>query len=423
MNTILHIDTPLNAGYNSVSRSPVRDFAEELNKESGKALEGCAHNEGNSSRNQSSHNGGVLELEEDVLQTADSLGLTASAGIGLTTITREAVRVSSCVVSAARREAASDAIAQLLPTEWRLHLEQMNALVPSQVCSGSDQSATQEQGPLPSPQYGAIPDLRPLTMLPLFLDTKQEMPSVRRSPPTYGFASTVPTDNHLPAKAPSKPKEHLANIRETKLIAHQVPVPVITTAAEAVEWLATQEQLAAAVPPTGVTESLLGSRVFGVHLLANAYLSELTLPETSHSKADVAMAVVNNDPSPTQFTPFDARSDANMSFDISPRNGSEAALVFLSNGDTELEPSEPTQREVPLAASAAFPQVIWPESLLRVTRRGDGSATLWIRDYRTSAESILRLVNTFALATSERGMFLGRIILNGHEVWTSHKKH
>ena len=67
--------------------------------------------------------------------------------------------------------------------------------------------------------------------------------------------------------------------------------------------------------------------------------------------------------------------------------------------------------------------MFWPESSFRLTKRSDGSAVIWLRDYRTPDEHAPRLVDELVEAALAANIRLGRIVLNGREVWTSRQNY
>ena len=67
--------------------------------------------------------------------------------------------------------------------------------------------------------------------------------------------------------------------------------------------------------------------------------------------------------------------------------------------------------------------MLWPESSLRLTRQRDGSATIWLRDYRMPNEGVSQMIDVLVKGAEAAGIRLGRIVLNGREVWTSLKNY
>jgi hypothetical protein len=190
--------------------------------------------------------------------------------------------------------------------------------------------------------------------------------------------------------------------------------------------IATQEQLSVAVQPTGITEALLGSRVYGVHLLASAYLSELTTrgEPDPEALADVTLPTMTNTPAQS----YEAVSNVPPDLSGTTHNASlhEEAVAMLSSL-VESEATEAVSHTQSTgsasAVSAEASTMLWPESSLRLTRQRDGSAVIWLRDYRMPHEEASQVVDVLMKGAEAAGIRLGRIVLNGREVWTSPKNY
>ncbi|MDE3071437.1 MAG: hypothetical protein KGJ63_01760 [Pseudomonadota bacterium] len=189
---------------------------------------------------------------------------------------------------------------------------------------------------------------------------------------------------------------------------------------------AVHEQLGVVVQPTGNTEALLGSRVFGVHLLASTYLSELTAraypdpavaPEVTLQGGTHMPAQMRGLPSEMPSLAKDAVADTDLLEVVR-----EALNAMVKSG----APAGTSGSSPPSATaigSMAASTMLWPESLLRLTRQRDGDAVIWLRDYRASPEAASQLVTVLVEGAKAEGIRLGRIVLNGREVWTSRNKH
>jgi hypothetical protein len=177
------------------------------------------------------------------------------------------------------------------------------------------------------------------------------------------------------------------------------------------------------VQPTGITESLAGSRVFGVHLLASTYLSELY---ASTGQA-TSPASLNTVPSASEGVTEDMG-------DVSPGAPGNvvAAIADTSSSDEAVGVFDLFARKVVIAAidesrssapATVAPETsqeaLWPEDSLRLTKQRDGSLTLWLRDYRMDDTQAIHVIGALVNEAASRGMHLGRILLNGREVWTS----
>lgn len=190
--------------------------------------------------------------------------------------------------------------------------------------------------------------------------------------------------------------------------------------------VAVQEQLSVAIQPTGITEALLGSRVYGVHLLASTYLSELVARGEPWPKAipgATLPAMANTSSQPYAAMPEVPHGLSGTNQDASPHEDGVTGSSFL----VKSEMAEPTSHmrstaSVSLAMAEAS-TMLWPESSLRLTRQHDGSAVIWLRDYRLPDDGASRVVDALVEGAKAAGIRLGRIVLNGREVWTSPENH
>ena len=186
---------------------------------------------------------------------------------------------------------------------------------------------------------------------------------------------------------------------------------------------ATQEALNLGVQPIGVTEALVGSRVFGLHLLAGAYLSELALSESATSEVTsdaVRSAQWSTALSEEQTGSTDAvRSvEAASPEDLAPV---EALAVVETLVDSKVSPAAtdaPAQASI-AEATTGTPLAQWLERSLRFTKQPDGSAVAWLRDYRVEGDEAVRLIDSLVQEAKAKGSVLSKVMLNGREVWTS----
>jgi hypothetical protein len=186
--------------------------------------------------------------------------------------------------------------------------------------------------------------------------------------------------------------------------------------------VATQEQLNVAVQPTGITEALPGSRVYGVHLLASTYLSELATrgePDTEVIPATTLPSMAD-----TLSPPHAVISEVPPNLSSTPQSAPlheevVAVLSLLVNREVSGATSHtPSSTSVSIASMEAS-TMLWPESSLRLTKQRDGSAVIWLRDYRMPNEGASQVMDLLTKGAEAAGIRLGRIILNGREVWTS----
>lgn len=246
------------------------------------------------------------------------------------------------------------------------------------------------------------------------------VPSIQMSVPHRGVADAAPTITSQKAGLlPLAPHAHDSAsqhyVAQTtadagafhEIHGHQPPCPI-------------QGQLSA-VTPTGVTEKLLGSRLFGVHLLADTYLSELAREESD--------AVLDRTPgiAPLSQTnkPLTVADHANTALplgkpDLMLTSNEQAVAILRVVVSEEWTPATGNTRAMGASSiTAAEATVAWPESLLRLSRGSDGAIVVWLRDFRLDGKEAAYLVNALVKNAQSLGAPLGRIMLNGREVWSS----
>lgn len=182
--------------------------------------------------------------------------------------------------------------------------------------------------------------------------------------------------------------------------------------------IAIELQDRATVQPVGMTEALLGARVFGWHALAQSYLSEL---ETFDITPDGAVRSMEEKVPSVQLEPRVARGANGAAMGVFEPPATQEALGVLpvaepmSRIESDIDPVGANDPSLAATASADY----WAERSLRFTRHPDGKVVAWLRDYRldaTRAGQVVRLVLQDARA---KGFRLDRIILNGREAWSS----
>jgi hypothetical protein len=189
-------------------------------------------------------------------------------------------------------------------------------------------------------------------------------------------------------------------------------------------WSALQEQLNAIVQPTGVTEALLGSRVFGVHLLASTYLSELSASSDPASNWNAEQAAPKwLETSAETGTGLAKEPTGNLSNEVEYQLPTEIGTAVDVSTDESGNAELTNLRHANTTSAAAVETLweIWPESSMRLTKQRDGSTVVWLRDYRTSSEDASQLVASLITDANAKGIRLGKIVLNGREVWSPHK--
>jgi hypothetical protein len=180
------------------------------------------------------------------------------------------------------------------------------------------------------------------------------------------------------------------------------------------------------VAPTGITEALLGARVFGWHALAQAYLSELTAADADASKPAVAEersasteTVVASPEDPDAESPDSALTeDATEGASVVPDVG-------ISTQDQQRVASDDTASIGALESVALDAQApsYWAERSLRLIRQRDGGVVAWLRDFRADDTDAPLLVKAVLSEAKAKGFALNKVMLNGREVWSSPISH
>jgi hypothetical protein len=194
------------------------------------------------------------------------------------------------------------------------------------------------------------------------------------------------------------------------------------TASAQIEALATakaQQAAQAVVTPVGITEALLGARVFGWHAMAQSYLSELvaadeasTMPSSSGQQASAS---------------FDASVQATSA---SPPNEAEIAATDTASADLPVTSMSLMQASMAtddvasantaaLSDSDASAPANWSERSLRFTRQRDGTRVAWLRDFRITDAEASHLIQWVVNDAKAKGLVLSKVMLNGREAWTS----
>ncbi|GGA15780.1 hypothetical protein [Dyella caseinilytica] len=180
----------------------------------------------------------------------------------------------------------------------------------------------------------------------------------------------------------------------------------------------------ATVTPTGVTQVLLGARVFGWHAMAQAYLSELTTAdgdadqhalskeqEASTSTTTIEDTLVSAENAPVDMVVAETTTAAPQAEYVEPVKTRQASEDTASPNITEL------------AATDTAANSYWSERSIRFTRQRDGSSIAWLRDFRISDAEASHLVQFVLNDAKAKGMALSKIMLNGGEVWVSPTSH
>lgn len=175
------------------------------------------------------------------------------------------------------------------------------------------------------------------------------------------------------------------------------------------------------VAPIGVTESLLETRIFGWHAMAQAYLSELS---TADSHSESHDAVQSDQTLTTTQVETANKTPASASMVSFPETEEESAATAQADVLVKAQTSITSDSATPSnalepAMTDASASGFWPERSLRFTRQRDGSSVAWLRDFRLGDAEASRLIRFVLGDAKEKGVALSRIMLNGREVWTS----
>jgi hypothetical protein len=185
------------------------------------------------------------------------------------------------------------------------------------------------------------------------------------------------------------------------------------------------EQLAqTTVAPTGVTEALLGARVFGWHAMVQTYLSELATADGDmplHASPDEQSITLESAPAPS--APAPATSEPSAAAALQSDVG-EPQLSQTSQVQSRFaydDASSPGMAELAVADTTA--SSYWSERSLRFTRQRNGESVAWLRDFRISDTEASHLIQFVLNDAKAKGMALSKIMLNGREAWTSPNSH
>jgi len=189
-----------------------------------------------------------------------------------------------------------------------------------------------------------------------------------------------------------------------------------------VDMLSAAGQLGdATTQPVGVTEALLGARVFGWHALAQSYLSELAAFDASPGEGEL--------PTEAKASLIQLESQAASVADEEPSSVAETGAMTEAPEvphvagptpgiESERDPVSGMEANEPCLA-AMTSVGYWAERSLRFTRQPDGLGVAWLRDYRLDAAMGSQVVRLVLQEAKARGVALDRIMLNGREAWSS----
>ncbi|HEX7814754.1 hypothetical protein [Dyella sp.] len=184
--------------------------------------------------------------------------------------------------------------------------------------------------------------------------------------------------------------------------------------------------LAKLVTPIGITEAFLGARVYGLHLAAQGYLSELGLLDADSCPRDLkpvaALAAANNDM--PLASAMDVSSSVLPAGFLEPDAGIQLSPITTPvperTAASSAEEADVTAETMASALASAGDDVAhWSERVLRLGRDGGSGVTAWLRDYRLNESELSGVLDSLTSYAREQGIPLRRVVLNGRQVWTS----
>jgi hypothetical protein len=186
--------------------------------------------------------------------------------------------------------------------------------------------------------------------------------------------------------------------------------------------LALLEQYTAITSPTGITEALLATRVFGWHALPQAFLSEWALPSSNGAEGKDASVAPQSSVSTAETSPIPMPAISASWLQVAPgyREQERASEVVAEERQSGAHPESITNEDevLPLIADASAPDY-WAERSLRYSRSPDGSSVAWLRDFRIEDGKIEELISNVLSEAKANRLMLSRIMLNGREAWSS----
>lgn len=166
-------------------------------------------------------------------------------------------------------------------------------------------------------------------------------------------------------------------------------------------------------------EQVAWSRIYPEHLIASGYLSVV---DTTEREVDAASEHVAQDgleiaAKVSTATPVaDGQAAAAKEATTSPSDpwlSSNAGFEdpAISSADAEVSSSPRVTNAIALADH------IWAERLMRLTRHSDGEATVWLRDFALKESDLTPVVSRLVQRGRESGFRIGRVVINGREIW------
>lgn len=177
---------------------------------------------------------------------------------------------------------------------------------------------------------------------------------------------------------------------------------------------AAAERITIASSPAEVT----WTRLFAQHWLANGYLSLVVQPDAQAVLAEPVTAS-----GPVSKTSLPVSPPLRASGLRLPRARVEGDLPLPEpmpeavRDSREQETMGMADRLSRSLAPVVAADRVWADRLVRISRREDGAAVLWLRDFSLVPEQIGRTVQSLIDEARHEGLSLHRIMVNGHPVW------
>lgn len=173
---------------------------------------------------------------------------------------------------------------------------------------------------------------------------------------------------------------------------------------------------------TGLLSGMLTwSRVYPEHLIASGYLSEIDTAGSERNVwrsgwdapgpgVDVHGSGVNIPASPPDVDLHPAETLPVSGFDSSARSIASAIASKAPGPGPEAMSSRELDATVPA-------DHFWAERLVRLTPDSKGRNTLWLRDYRLDEGDLVRAAKELKQRHERESGPVGRIVINGREIW------
>lgn len=209
---------------------------------------------------------------------------------------------------------------------------------------------------------------------------------------------------------PSSEQAAISNVENAKVPAQ---LPKIANTANALLGL----------PVASASQSVAWSRVFGQHLIANDYLSIVSIVEAADGCPDgngVLSASVDVHPvrlSPSRASP--PIPPATQSAQTTDAQAGEIPTQLPAMDDYLGGDGIRGAHDAPLAAleNALALDQLWHKRALRLTHDSTGTCTAWVRDFGLHESEVQKLAASLVHHATLHGVYMKRIVINGREIW------